>query len=80
MSDIYPGDHVIMRGGIKMQPPKYYDRMYGKEFPDEFEYLQFERETKGRKNYADNTTDRLKVKEIVTEAKLRYLKREMYDF
>lgn len=27
-SDVYPGDTVILRGGVKMRPPKYFDRLF----------------------------------------------------
>lgn len=73
-SDIYPHDHVIVRGK-EVKPPKYYDKIFKKESPDVFEDLQARREAKGRSNWKDNTPERLAVKEIVQKAQARQLKR-----
>lgn len=74
-TDIYPHDYVIVRGQ-KMNPPKYYDRLYADAFPDDWDQLQFEREKKGRANYEDNTDDRLAVKAVLDEIHVKMLIRK----
>ena len=74
MTDVYPHDYVIVNGK-KCKPPRYYDKNFEKDLPDEFEMLQFARELEARSRYEDNTPDRLAVKEQVTLAKLSKLKR-----
>lgn len=75
-SDVYPQDYVIVRGK-KMKPPKYYDRRYSERAPLDFEAVQFARELEARSYAADRTDERLAVREIVTEARLRAFKRSI---
>lgn len=75
--DIYPNDKVVLRGGLMMKPPKYYDKKYKRENEEEYERIKYEREMNARANYKDNTNERLKTKEIVTEAKIKNLKRQL---
>lgn len=72
--DVYPHDYVIVNGK-ECKPPKYYDRLFGREFPDDMEDIQFSRETDARSRYEDNTPDRLVVKECVTRARVSNLYR-----
>lgn len=73
-SDVYPSDEVIVRGKA-CKPPKYYDKLYAKEFPEKFEDLQFIREMDGRFRFPDNTDERLLVKEQVALAGLSLFQR-----
>lgn len=73
-SDVYPHDFCVVRGK-EVKPPKYYDRLFAKENPDEFEYIQFVRELDGRFRFPDNTEERLAVKEQVALAGLSQFKR-----
>ena len=75
-TDVYPHDYVVLRGK-KLKPPKYYDNLYKRENPYEMEQLLALRETGAKLNHADNTYERLAVKEQVTQAKLRKLKRTL---
>lgn len=75
-SDVYPHDYVIVRGK-KVKPPKYYDKKYKIDNPYEFDELLYIREKSAKLNYADNTPERLLVKEQVTKAKLQKLKRNL---
>ena len=75
-TDVYPHDYVVLRGK-KLKPPKYYDNLYKRENPYEMEQLLALRETGAKLNHADNTYERLAVKEQVTRAKLRKLKRTL---
>jgi len=75
-SDVYPHDYVVVRGK-KVKPPKYYDKKYKIDNPYEFDELLYIREKSAKLNYADNTPERLLVKEQVTRAKLQKLKRNL---
>lgn len=74
--EVYTFDHVIVNGQ-ECKPPKYYDRLFSRENPEEFEDLQFLREQDARSRYEDNTPDRLVVKEIVTRARVGQLYRSL---
>jgi len=41
--DVYPADRVVLEGGAKSRPPRYYDNLRKKEFPEEIESLKVER-------------------------------------
>lgn len=75
-SDVYPHDYVVVRGK-KVKPPKYYDKKYKIDNPYEFDELLYIREKSAKLAYADNTPERLLVKEQVTKAKLQKLKRNL---
>lgn len=77
-SDVYPHDYVVV-DGRKTKPAKFYDRLYRTRFPDEFEHLKFARETEGRSHFADNTPERLSVKEGVTKARTKFFFRKAAD-
>lgn len=70
--DVYPHDYVVVNGK-EVKPPKYYDKLFSKVAPGDFEEIQFLRESQARANYQDNTDDRLAVKEIVTRARTNLL-------
>lgn len=72
--DVYPHDYVIV-DGKKLTPPKYYDKLSDRRDAEELEAVKMEREVKAMKNRENNTTERLKVREIVHEARIRNLKR-----
>lgn len=73
-SDVYPHDYTIINGK-EVKPPKYYDRLFSRQFPEEFEDIQYKRELLGRSLYQDNTPERLAVKEIVSRARLNQFTR-----
>ena len=75
-SDVYPSDQVIIRNK-PTKPPRFYDKKYSLFKPIEFEAIQHNREIEARKHFLDNTPERLAVKEKVTEAKLKTLKRKL---
>lgn len=70
--DIYPKGELI-HNGMKMKPPKAYDKYLKKIKPLEYEQLQFQRVNNF--NYEDNTYERLAVKEHITKSKLQLKKR-----
>lgn len=71
-SDVYTFDHVIVRGK-ECKPPKYYDTLFSRANPEEFEDLKFLREVDARERFEDNTDARLAVKEIVTRSRANQL-------
>jgi hypothetical protein len=75
-SDIYPHDYVVINGR-EARPPKFYDKKFADDFPEEFEALQFQRFVDAVDRFDDNTDERLCVKEQVLEAKFSRLKRNI---
>lgn len=75
-TDVYPHDYVIIKGK-KVKPPKFYDKKYKTDYPYEYDEILYKREINGKLNSEDNTPERLVVKEIVQQAKLQKLKRNL---
>jgi len=87
--DVYPSDEVVMLGGSKMKPPRYYDSLLDKDDPDLLSSLKLERKKKGTVMVPcelpdgrtilvnDNDSFRLPVKEEVFRASLSKLKRSL---
>lgn len=71
-TDVYPHDYVVVRG-VEVKPPKYYDKLFSAQFPEDFEDIQFKRELDGRSRFEDNTDARLAVREIVHRARSKTL-------
>ena len=75
-SDVFPDDFVISNGH-KARPPKYYDSQYEILQPEEYKQLK-ERRVKGAaKHHANNTPERLAVREEIQTIKLNQLNREL---
>lgn len=73
--DVYPSGRVLARGR-KSKAPRFYDTLYRRICGDDaWEELCLERDLLMRANAADNTVERLKVKEIVTKAAVSFLRR-----
>lgn len=75
-SDVYPGDFVVMNGK-KMRPPKYYDGLYEIDNSELFEELKYFRYQKGLRHVKNNTPDRLAVREVCAEKRLKLLIRDL---
>lgn len=75
-TDVYPHDYVIVNGK-KVKPPKFYDKKFAVEYPYEFDQIAWEREKKAKMQIGDNTEERLAVKEMVTQAKVKRLHRTL---
>lgn len=67
-SDVYPSDEVISNG-YPAKPPKYYDGQYEIEHPEFMAAIKQARIRKQYKNRANNTPERLAVREAVAKAK-----------
>lgn len=68
--DVYPHDYVIINGK-EVKPPKYYDKLYSRDKPEDAEYVLHLREMSGRARYSDNTPERLDVKQQIAEARTK---------
>jgi len=77
-TDVYPSDFVVVRG-VKMRPPRYYDRLFSQEFPFELAALKLQREKNAAPFLSDRTPERLIVREQVQRARLSNLKRGLED-
>ena len=75
-SDIYPHDFVVANGR-KLLPPKYYDRLFEVDDPDAFQKIKSNRVKKAKKNLDNNTPERLYVRKVVQEARLKRLVRNI---
>jgi hypothetical protein len=75
-NDVYPHDFVEIRGK-KIKPPKYYDQLYSKENPYEYDLILYNREKQAKLRPEEHSYERLLVKETVTKAKLQKLKRKL---
>lgn len=72
--ETYRGDSVIVRA-LEVKPPKYYDRCLEVDDPVLFKKVKFRREIKALTKAADNDSVRLRDKEIITESRVKQLKR-----
>lgn len=76
LSDVYPHDCVVHQGKPG-KPPRYYDNHYKKKNPLGYQYLKRDRIYAASQHAADNTPQRLQVKEKVAKAKAKLLKRTL---
>ena len=75
-SEIFPRDEVVIRG-MKMKPPKYYDRLLAADPTTMSDDIEYSRYVRSLELLSDNTPDRLRVREIVTKARLNFKKRSI---
>lgn len=77
-SDVYPHDFVVA-DGKEHQTPKYYDRLLKRSDPSDvvLDRIEFSRQERGMAAHADNTDERLAVRETVHQARVRTLRREL---
>lgn len=75
-ADVYNRDYVVSNG-TPGRPPKYYDKLRKRQDQISFESTQYERHKKALPLKPDNTPERLLVKEKVTKARIRQLKRDL---
>lgn len=68
-------DSVVMQGGFKVKPPRYYDKWLEREDNDYFEWNKYLRSVKDFDSL-DNTPERLAVHEEILKARLK-LKRKV---
>lgn len=76
-ADVYPHGYVVLRSGSKVRPPPFYDAKYKARHPLEFRDLAARREVDAISKAADNTPERLAVKEQVLRARLSQKARDV---
>ena len=71
-SDVYPSGVVVLRGGVKARPPRFYDNRYEAEFPEDFFSLKAKRKFE-LENDVDSSGGRLIVREECATARTSML-------
>lgn len=66
-SDVRVGDCVVLRGGIKCKPAKYYDSLFDVQNHNEMQKIKIEREKRAGINYWNNTRERLLRREHIVK-------------
>jgi hypothetical protein len=76
-TDVFPRDYVVVNG-IKTKPPKYYDVLFEREYPEVFSDLVAQRELDAYSGFlaGEQSVARLDVKRQVKAAQLSQLKRD----
>ena len=77
-SDVFPNDYVVLRGGMKIKPPRFYDERFSLTDSDLMVELRCRR-MKEAKSSLDNTCDRLRVRRDVQEAKSKLFGGRSYE-
>lgn len=72
--ECFDQDFIVLRGGSKMKPPKYYDRQYEIDNPVKFDKIRAVRLQRAKEN-PDNSPERLKARHEVALARHRQRKR-----
>lgn len=75
-SDIYPNGTCCINGRLA-KSPRYYDGKYKSDFPDDYESLEWKRYLTAMDHIHDNSDDRLKVREAVQAARLKFKQRTL---
>lgn len=73
-SDVYPDDFCVVRG-MKMPPPRFFDNRYELMDPGGLAELKAKRVERAKARAADSTPERLRVRETVKRAQLKFLNR-----
>lgn len=92
LSDVYPSGSLVLRGGVKMSPPRYFDGLFADKFPLDMERIKLHRVAMSDRKeevFSDvlqkvqtlpvNRQDRLVVMEEVKQAQLRMCRRDQVD-
>lgn len=74
--DVHTHDYVVINAK-ECRPPRYYDRLLKRRNPDLHDQVKEDRIVKAKQWAHDNTDERLKVKEEVTRARTKQLKRTL---
>lgn len=73
--DVFPHDRVVYKG-VEGKPPRYYDVLQERSDPELIEQVREARAVLAAKGAADNTSERLSVREQVTQARVSLFKRK----
>lgn len=77
-SEVYPCDEVIARGH-PCRPPRFYDNLFELAEPSVFDAVKRRRVTDVRKHAVDCTPERLRVREVCTEARMATFRRSVEE-
>lgn len=72
--DVYPSDFIVIRGGIKCKPPRFYDKIFDLTDSNDMSKIIGMRVSKA-KSSDDNSAQRLMQKGMVKNAQLKLLQR-----
>lgn len=72
--DVFPLDEIVLRG-VKMRPPKYYDKLLEREENYDIDFIKQKRVERAVKHADNCTSDRLAVREFCQLQKLKQLPR-----
>lgn len=72
--DVYPKDEVILREK-RVKPPRFYDKIFDQYDPAQFKKIKAKRVRLAKEKEANNTPDRLSVREYIKTSMLKLLKR-----
>lgn len=75
-TDVFPHDNIILKG-ITHKVPRYYDKLWEKRNPDDFESIKWARTLDSMTRSHDRTPERLAVREQVFLANLKKLTRKL---
>lgn len=75
-SDVFPSDTMVVNG-VLCKPPRYYGNKYENENPEDWERIRSDRMRKANRRAYDSTPERLRVREICTEERVKRLRRTL---
>jgi hypothetical protein len=74
--DVYNHDYVVVRNGLKLRPPRYYDKIYDEIDPERMMALKEKRGEAATENIKERHWQRLEVKEELAERRLKDIPRK----
>lgn len=74
--DVYSHDYVVVRNGLKLRPPRYYDKIYDEIDPERMVAIKEKRGDAAKENIKENHWQRLEVKEELAERRLKEIPRK----
>lgn len=77
--DFYPSDQCVVRDGVVMQPPKYYDKLHDLDNPEEMALVKSKRVYRAEQRWFDNLPERLSVREKCHLLKMERFKRNLEE-
>ena len=77
-SEVFPSDDVVLNGAL-MRPPRFYADIFKEAEPEAFEVVKRKRIEFALEHSDDNTSARLRVREVVKRAQVGLLKRGLLE-
>jgi len=73
--EIYPSDEVVV-AGVRMQPPRYFDKLLEREYPDLYDQVVHDRKVAPPRKGYEKSAARLHVREVCAESRLNLSRRD----